>query len=289
MNHNGNRKNQIYIEDVYMRYGEKTVLSKIDLSIAQGELCTLVGPSGCGKSTLLRIIVGEELPTSGEILIDGQQISVPDRRRGIVYQKYSLYPNMTVLNNVLLGMKLAGFIRCMGKKKELLSEAKYYLEKVGLAEHANKYPHELSGGMQQRVALAQTLITKPSILLMDEPFGALDPGTRENMQIFLLKLWEEFRMTVIFVTHDLEEAVYLGSRLIVLSQFYSDACNPDCVDKGARIVSDYPLPKEAISTRSKEKAAFGELIQRIRRNGFDPAYLQDVREFDLNHPDSFIT
>jgi NitT/TauT family transport system ATP-binding protein len=131
---------------------------------------------------------------------------------------------------------------------------------------------------------------KPKILLMDEPFGALDPGTREDMQIFLLKLWEEFEMTIFFVTHDLEEAVFLGTRILVLSQYYSDARgNSDHVERGARIVFDYPLERAALSSKVKETATFGRLIQQIRREGFDPEYLQNATDFNLRHPDSFIT
>jgi NitT/TauT family transport system ATP-binding protein len=165
-----------------------------------------------------------------------------------------------------------------------------YLEHVRLAEHADKYPHQLSGGMQQRVAIAQALIMKPKILLMDEPFGALDPGTREDMQVLILELWGQHGMTIFFVTHDLEEAVFLGTRIIVLSQFYTDGLTQGAPGaKGARIVSDHPLRKEIPSTHYKESAEFGKLIQQIRYEGMDPAHVQHVTQFNLRHKDSFQT
>lgn len=280
----------LFIADTYKAYGEKMVLRDIDLAVAERELCTVVGPSGCGKSTLLRLVLGQEKPTKGTIFVDGQPVGYPGPDRGIVYQKYSLFPHLSVLDNVILGKKLnAGLLDRFRHKDEFRDEAMYFLDKVKLAEHRDKYPHELSGGMQQRVALAQTLIMKPKILLMDEPFGALDPGTREDMQIFLLKLWEEFEMTIFFVTHDLEEAVFLGTRIFVLSQYYSGINGETVVNGGARIVSDYPLPRRAFSTMVKQTSHFTKLIEQIRNEGFNPAYRQRVTAFNLKHPDSFQT
>ncbi len=290
MNDKPNRDNLLFIENLYKAYGAKVVLDDIDLSVKGGELCTVVGPSGCGKSTLLRLILGQEEPTKGDILIGGKQVGYPSPERGIVYQKYTLFPHLSVLENVILGKNLtAGPIEGFRRRKEFRDEALFFLEKMRLTEHGGKYPHELSGGMQQRVALAQSLIMKPYILLMDEPFGALDPGTREHLQIFLLELWEEFRMTVFFVTHDLEEAVFLGTRILVLSQYYSDDRGEGYSDRGARIVADYPLPRQATSTVVKETAEFGRLIQQIRLDGFDPTYRQHVTKFNLRHEDSFQT
>lgn len=284
-------RSSLYLKNVSKSYGSKVILKDIDLAVREGELCTLVGPSGCGKSTLLRLILGQEQVTSGTFLISGKPAGPPDTTRGIVYQRYSLFPHLTVLQNVMLGLNLSSSFSTRHRmRKEFHREAMEFLEEVKLAEHWQKYPHELSGGMQQRVAIAQALIMKPRLLLMDEPFGALDPGTREHMQILLLGIWEKYKMTVFFVTHDLEEAVFLGTRILVLSQYYSDGSNAEDQSRhGARIVSDYPLAFKATSTAVKKSAAFGTLIQKIRHDGFDPEYLQNVTQFDLQHPDSFQT
>lgn len=279
----------LFLKDVMKSYGSKIVLADIDLAVKKGEFCTVVGPSGCGKSTLLRLILGQEQATSGIININEEQILRPSPDCGIVYQKYSLFPHLTILENIMLGKLLPmPFWKAAFVKKEARKEAMQYLEDVRLAEHADKYPHQLSGGMQQRVAIAQALIMKPEILLMDEPFGALDPGTREAMQVLILKIWEEHQMTIFFVTHDLEEAVFLGTRILVLSQFYTDKRDgKKGMTGGARIVADYPL--KITSTNVKETAEFGKFIQQIRHEGFNPENLQDVTKFNLKHTDSFQT
>ncbi len=281
----------LQLVDVYKAYGAKVILDNLDLAVKSGELCTLVGPSGSGKTTLLRLILGQEAPTSGQLIIAGRVAGYPDTTRGIVYQRYSLFPHLTVLDNVTLGRRLqAGFFERMRRRAEFRDEAMHYLERVRLGRHADKFPHELSGGMQQRVAIAQSLIMKPRILLMDEPFGALDPDTREDLQLFLLELWDEHRMTVFFITHDLAEAAYLGTRILVLSQYYSDDRGSGRhVSRGARIVADYQLPRVAASTETKRSPEFVDLIERIRQEGFDPEYLQHARDFNLSHPDAFQT
>jgi NitT/TauT family transport system ATP-binding protein len=282
---------QLLVQDVHKSYGSKVVLEDIDLAVRRGEFCTVVGPSGCGKSTLLRLILGQEEPSRGSLMIDGRRVGLPDIERGIVYQRYSLFPHLSVLDNVILGqtLRLSPW-RARLRRRQFVAEAMVYLERMRLAEHADKLPSALSGGMQQRVAIAQALIAKPKILLMDEPFGALDPETREDMQLFLLELWEASGMTIFFVTHDLEEACYLGSRTFVLSQYYSDARgNDDGVRRGARIVADHYLPKEAQATTIKQSPAFHDLLESIRRDGFNPDYLQDLSAFNLRHPDSFRT
>ncbi len=282
----------IYIENLYKSYGNKVVLDDIDLAVKSGEIVTVVGPSGCGKSTLLRLILGQEFPSSGILLIEGEDAGFADSTRGIVYQKYSLFPNRTVLGNVLEGSRLSiPFRERRKKRKKLEDRAVFFLEKMGLADHLHKYPHELSGGMRQRVAIAQALVMKPKIVLMDEPFGALDPGTRENMQLFLLELWEEMQMTIFFVTHDLEEAVFLGTRILALSQYYTDDRMGEQGMKkhGAKIVFDCALPVVAQGTDIKETAEFGTLIQQVRREGFDPQHLQHAKDFNLKHPHSFQT
>jgi NitT/TauT family transport system ATP-binding protein len=170
------------------------------------------------------------------------------------------------------------------------------LAAMNLAEHANKMPHELSGGMRQRVAIAQALIQRPRILLLDEPFGALDPGSRENMQVFLLKLWEKHRLTILFVTHDLEEAAYLGTRICVLSQYYVDDRGGQEYKRGAKIVMDAKIMANgdiadgtARSTDVKKSPEFGLLLEQIRNSGFKPEHRNHVRNFNLTHPDSFHT
>lgn len=279
----------LYIEDMYKWYGEKLVLENIDLAVREGTFCSVVGPSGCGKSTLFRIIVGQEQASRGVVNFDGQPITKPGLDRGIVYQRYSLYPNLSVLDNVALARTLrVSLVERWRRRHEFDEQAMAILQRVQLAEHAHKYPQELSGGMQQRVAIAQALLARPRVLLMDEPFGALDPETRESMQVFLLELWEETRMTIFFVTHDMEEAVYLGTRVLVLSQHYIDDRGP-AFKRGARIVADYALPNAATSTKIKTSPEFLALVADIRHQGFDPTILRNIREFNLKHPDSFST
>ena len=279
----------LHVEDVYKSYGPKLVLENVDLSTSQGTFCSVVGPSGCGKSTLFRLVLGEEMPTRGIVSIEGERVTGPGTDRGIVYQRYSLYPHLTVLENVALGRNLRTGLRDRWRERKIIrDEAMKYLDRVHLGAHASKYPHELSGGMQQRVAIAQALITQPRLLMMDEPFGALDPETRESMQVFILELWEELKMTIFFVTHDMEEAVYLGNRVLVLSQHYTDDRGPGA-QRGSRIVADYELPSAVNSTKVKSKPEFQELVQEIRRVGFSPDSLRHVSEFNLRHPDSFQT
>lgn len=290
--HTNDRVNNylLHIEDLYKSYGDKLILDNIDLSVASGELCTVVGPSGCGKSTLLRLILGQETQDRGSIHIDGKPAGFPDTRRGIVYQRYSLFPNLTVVQNTLLGFNLRNsWWQRRRQRRQFEQQAMHYLQRVRLEQHAHKYPHELSGGMQQRAAIAQALIMRPRILLMDEPFGALDPQTREDMQLFLLELWEQEKMTIFFVTHDLEEAVYLGTRIFVLSRFYSDDRGVDDYQRGAKIVADHHLPRLASASEIKKQAEFVELLDSIRQAGFDPEVLQHARAFNLQHPDAFQT
>ncbi len=179
-----------------------------------GELITILGPSGCGKSTVLRLIAGLQPqfpPTSGEVLVFGKPVAGPGPDRGMVFQDYSSYPNRTVLGNVEFGLEMQGMA-----KKERRELARTWIEKVGLGGHETKYPHELSGGMRQRVAIARSLALHPRIILMDEPFGALDPETRYSMQETLIRLWRELHATIFFVTHSISEAAYLGDRVYIM-------------------------------------------------------------------------
>lgn len=286
------KENILLVKNVVKKYGNNVILDNINLKVDKGAFVTVVGPSGCGKSTLLRLILGQEVATSGEILIDNEKVGYADKNRGIVFQKYSLFPNLTVLDNVLLGKKLGSSKKDWKKnKEEIKKEAIQYLEKAKLGDALNKYPHELSGGMQQRVAVMQALIMKPKILLMDEPFGALDPGTREDIQLFLLEQQQKHKITIFFVTHDLEEAVFLGTRLLVISQYYSDERKLNFRDDehGAKIVADYHIrhiDDIKLTKKEKETEEFSKLIEQIRSEGFLPSNCQDISSFNLNHHNS---
>mgnify|MGYP001810555323 CR=1 FL=1 len=188
------------------------VLQDINLFVENREFVCVVGASGSGKSTLLRLIAGLDSPTSGAIVVDGHPVCGPGSDRGLVFQNYSLYPWMTVAENVGFGLKLQGFT-----DSERQQRVGYYLEVVGLAKFASAFPKTLSGGMQQRVAIARALASRPKILLMDEPFGALDLFTKESMQEFLLQLWQQTGTTILMITHDIEEAVFLAQRIYILS------------------------------------------------------------------------
>ncbi len=187
-------------------------LEDVTLDVRPGEFLALVGPSGCGKSTLLDLLGGLTAPTSGQILLDGRPISGPARDRGIVFQQYALFPWRTAAQNVEFGLDIAGL-----KAKERRSIALHYLDLVGLAGFADRYPHELSGGMKQRVAIARSLAYDPEVLLMDEPFAALDAQTRETLQGELLRIWRTTGKTIVFITHGIDEAVVLGQRVAVMT------------------------------------------------------------------------
>lgn len=193
------------------REGTLVVLKDINMGIQQGEFICAVGASGSGKSTLLRQIAGLDTPTIGEVRVDGQLVTAPGPDRGMVFQHYTLYPWMNVQDNTEFGLKLQGVPR-----KERREKASYYLEVVGLARFAKALPKELSGGMKQRVAIARALASEPKVLLMDEPFGALDIHTRESMHEFMLDLWQRTNLTVFMITHDVEEAVFLSNRIYAL-------------------------------------------------------------------------
>lgn len=202
------------VEKVYEgRNGKTVALNGVDLDIYDNEFICVVGPSGCGKSTLLNIIAGLHEPTAGEVLVDGVKVEGTGVDRGVVFQQYALFPWLTVKKNVEFGLKL---------KKDLTPQqreeiAMKYIHMVGLEKFVNAYPKELSGGMKQRVAIARAYAVNPSLLLMDEPFGALDAQTRTQLQTELLKTWEEERKTCFFITHDVEEAILLASRVVVMS------------------------------------------------------------------------
>ncbi len=191
--------------------GEVEALRGIDFSVRRREFVCVIGPSGCGKSTLIRILAGLDQHTEGEALLDGKPITGPGQDRGMVFQGYSLFPWLTVKKNVMFGPRMKGESDDQAER-----DARLWLELVGLEKFADAYPHQLSGGMRQRVAIARALVNQPRILLMDEPFGALDAQTRARMQSHLIEIWKNIDVTVLFITHDLDEAIYLADRILVL-------------------------------------------------------------------------
>jgi NitT/TauT family transport system ATP-binding protein len=248
----------VRLEDVHVDYpieggSTRRILNGIDLEIEAGEFVSIVGQTGCGKSTLLRLILAEEKPTSGRVLVGGRERLQPDRYCGYVPQRYSLFPDKTVLNNVTFGPEVTGLralsrLTPIGRKKlrDFREEAMRYLRHTGLMDaDARKYPHQLSGGMQQRVAIAQALIMKPPVLLMDEAFSALDPGTRAGMQRLIHELWRESGTTIVFVTHNTREAVCLGTRIIALAK-------DDSGERGSSIALDLSVPHANFDSDEEE-------------------------------------
>ncbi len=209
-------------------------LEQVDLMVERREFVTILGPSGCGKTTLLNLVAGFEKPTAGEIRTDGQLVTGPGSDRAVVFQQAALYPWLTVRENIALGL------RFRDKKHADLSRVDELIEAMGLSDFARHAPYQLSGGMAQRVAIARALVIEPSVLLMDEPFGALDAQTRAAMQLFVTNLWEKIQVTVLFVTHDIDEAIILADRVIVM------APRPGRVVADIRV--DLPRPRKRIET-----------------------------------------
>jgi NitT/TauT family transport system ATP-binding protein len=252
-----NKKSKITIKDVsrifFSPSGEKIeALKDVNLDVEDafspagrdvGEFRVLLGPSGCGKSTLLRMIAGLDKPSSGEVLVNGQAVTGPGKDRGMVFQKYTSFPWLTVAENVAYGMKINGVPQA--QRQETTDRL---LKSVGLTAFADVYPETLSGGMQQRVAIARTLALRPSVILMDEPFGALDAQTRSDMQQLLLQIWDETACTILFVTHDVEEAVYLADRIFIMSS------HPGTIVEDVHVPFDRPR-----ELALKEKSEFHDL------------------------------
>jgi ABC-type nitrate/sulfonate/bicarbonate transport system ATPase subunit len=207
---------KLEVRGVFKTFRQKSkstvALQNIDLHLNKSEFVSIVGSSGCGKSTLLNIVAGLIQPCAGQVLVEGNPVQGPGADRGMVFQGYTLYPWLNVANNIAFGLKLRHL-----SKAQIKERVSYYLDVVGLTKFAKAYPKQLSGGMKQRVAIARALANEPEVLLMDEPFGALDAQTKEQMQQFLLELWEQTRVTVLMITHDLEEAVFLSQRVYVMS------------------------------------------------------------------------
>ncbi|MFN4136093.1 MAG: ABC transporter ATP-binding protein [Novosphingobium sp.] len=235
------------LRDVWVEYGDRIILERVDLDVAAGSFVSIVGPSGAGKSTLLRVILGQEQATRGSIMLDGAPLPPecgPDR--GVVFQRYSVFPHLTVLGNVVFGLECAEaplLARLFGtRRKAAEAQAAEMLQAVGLGDSLHLYPAQMSGGMQQRLAIAQALIKQPRILLLDEPFGALDPGIRADMHALITRLWQEHDLTVIMVTHDIREAFSLGTRVLALDKRRHDPHAPHRF--GATAVYDLPLDKK---------------------------------------------
>ncbi len=234
--------------------GPLVVLKDINMLIEQGEYICAVGASGSGKSTLLRQIAGLDTPTSGQITVDGKRVTGPGPDRGMVFQQYTLYPWMSVQQNTEFGLKLLGV-----PKKVRREQASYYLNVVGLTEFSKALPKQLSGGMKQRAAIARALASEPKVLLMDEPFGALDIHTKESMHEFMLDLWRRTNITIFMITHDVEEAVFLSNRI------YALGARPGTVRKEMSI--NLPERTQSIKRQSKFQDYRDELMDLMRKHG----------------------
>lgn len=245
--------------------GRTVSLDRVSLDIAQGEFITLVGPSGCGKSTMLNLIGGLIMPSSGKVLVDGKPVTGPGPDRGVIFQQYALFPWLTAQQNVEFGLRLQGL-----GPLERSERARHYLRLVGLQDFAQALPKELSGGMKQRCAIARAYAVNPSLLLMDEPFGALDALTRVQMQDDLLATWEQERKTVVFITHDVDEAVYLASRVVVMSP------RPGRISE----IIDVPLPYP----RNEDLRLSPEFAQIRARVWRGVHHHREVAEKPSNHP-----
>lgn len=235
---------QVTVKRLWKRYDDQVVLENVNLHIGDHEFVTIVGASGCGKTTFLKMLLGTEHPSRGEFLIDGEPLSAePGPDRGIVFQRYSLFPHLSVMDNLLLGTDF-GAAPLLGRtfgnaRRRAKAKALDLLAAVGLSAAADKYPAQLSGGMQQRLSIAQSVICEPKILLLDEPFGALDPGVTADMHALILDLWNQHKMTIFMVTHDLKESFELGTRLLVFDKVRQDPQAPEAF--GATITFDIPL------------------------------------------------
>ena len=249
---------------VTVRFGSFTALHDVSFAIEdspnRGEFITIIGPSGCGKSTVLNLIAGFLQPTEGQILVNGKEVSGPGRDRGMIFQQYSSFPHLTVMENVLFGLAING--QEMGLDHAgRVNRAKELIAEVGLSGHQEKYPHQLSGGQQQRVAIARTLAIEPKILLMDEPFSALDEPTRLEMQELLVGLWHRIQPTIFCVTHSVAEAVYLGERVWI----FTHAPGQIAYDISAEIPPSAGIPPLQAQERAEFKLATVAVTEAFRR------------------------
>jgi len=248
---------KIVVERVSKTYEPDVLaLTEVGLALAENSFTCLLGPSGCGKSTLLNVIAGFVEPTTGRVLVDGREVTGPGADRGVVFQEYALFPWRTAAENVEFGPMIQGLPRA-----ERRGVAERYLALVGLAEHGAKYPAELSGGMKQRVAIARALANHPSVLLMDEPFGALDAQTREVMQEELLRIWQQERKTVVFVTHSISEAVFLADRIVVMGT------RPGRIKEVADVALEHPRERSSPGFVALERTLKSLVREEVARLG----------------------
>ncbi|WP_237154360.1 ABC transporter ATP-binding protein [Oryzibacter oryziterrae] len=253
----------VSVSNVWKEYDGQIVLERVNLEVKPHAFVSIVGPSGCGKSTFLRMLLSQEMPSRGSILVDGAPLPPePTEERGVVFQRYSVFPHLTVLENVAFGLevqrsRLVG--RLFGaRRREVFEACGEIIAAVGLDAARDKYPSQLSGGMQQRLAIAQALIRRPRILLLDEPFGALDPGIRADMHDLMLTLFEETGLTVFMVTHDLKEAFHLGTRLIAFDRYRR---RPEEIGAyGATITFDLPLDRSSPREKREAMAEIGHAV-----------------------------
>lgn len=248
----------VSVKRLWKEYGSQVVLENLNIEVADHEFVTIVGASGCGKTTFLKMLLGIEHPSRGELLIDGKPVPrEPGPDRGIVFQRYSLFPHLTVQENLLLGLELqrAATLGMLfgAAKRRALEKVNELLNVVGLFNARDKYPAQLSGGMQQRVSIAQSVICEPKILLLDEPFGALDPGITADMHELILALWKTHRMTIFMITHDVQESFKLGTRLLVFDKLRHDPQAPEAY--GASVTYDIPLNRKQIAANTQISAA----------------------------------
>lgn len=247
---------------VSVRFGSFTAIHEVSFNVRDnpwhGEFITIIGPSGCGKSTLLNLIAGFLKPTEGEVLVNGKPVTGPGRDRGMIFQQYSSFPHLTVLQNVMFGLEIN---KLEAGRAERLQKAESILEQVELTAHMHKYPHQLSGGQQQRVAIARSLVMEPKILLMDEPFSALDEPTRLEMQQLIVQLWHRIQPTILCVTHNVTEAVYLGERVWI----FSHAPGQIAYDISATIPPSVGIPPLVAQERPDFKKAVYVVTEAFRR------------------------
>jgi NitT/TauT family transport system ATP-binding protein len=279
------------IRNLSHRFGDYPVLDRINLKIWPGQIVAIVGPSGCGKSTLLKAILGTHPPSEGEILADGEPVTGPTRNVGIVYQQYSLYDFLTAEGNVAFGLKLDQssffsrlvlFPKYLKQREQHLSQARDFLKQVGLDHACGKYPVEMSGGMKQRVAVAQALIMRPKVVLLDEPFGALDEAMREDLQYMLLRFYQENlqrkregkrpEYTILMVTHELNEAIFVADRVIGMSRFHTEG------NRGATVVYDKPCPVFHPND-PRDYSKFVDQREELRHAVFDDEYIKDRNKY----------